>query len=65
MAASERLQVGLFASSDRGVRLIGRTTAPDLVEAVRSRLASEQRRQLAELEPSVRAVSSDSGGSEG
>lgn len=62
---SERLQVGLFASSDHGVRLIGRTTAPDLVEAVRSRLVSEQRRQLAELEPPVHLVPSTPGDTEG
>jgi len=56
---SQKLQLGLFSSSDHGVRLIGRTAAPDLVEAVRSRLAEERRWQLAELEPPARQEPGD------
>jgi hypothetical protein len=37
-------------------RLLGRTTDPDLVEAVRSRLAASRRRDLVRLAPPVRVV---------
>lgn len=37
-------------------RIVGRTADPELVEAVRDRLAAERRRSLAELESPVRAV---------
>ena len=45
-------------SSDRSVgpRILGRTSDPALVDAVRERLAAQRREELARLEPPVRLV---------
>ena len=39
-----------------GPRLLGRTSDPRLVAAVRKRIATERKRELARLEPPVRLV---------
>ena len=54
-----RLQVGLFTTSDAGVRLLGRTSEPDIIASVQERIAAERRRELAELEPPLRLVTSE------
>ncbi len=39
-----------------GPRLLGRSSDPDLIQAVRERIAADRRRALAEVEPPVRLV---------
>ena len=46
----ENLTVGLFATSDGGIRLIERTSDPDLVELVRARILAARRADVARLE---------------
>ena len=52
----ERLTVGLFATSESGTRLLGRSQDPGLVSAVRERIATERKRELAQIEGPVRLV---------
>jgi len=59
-----RLQVGLFTTSDAGVRLLGRTSEPGIVASVQELIAAERRRELAEIEPPVRLVTGEPGGTE-
>ena len=58
------LQVGLFATSGDGVRLLGRTSEPDIVESVQERIVAERRRELAEIEPPIRLVADSPEGTE-
>ena len=51
--------IALFSISTEGVRLIGRTSDPELVAQVRDRLAADRRREIARLEPPVRLVRDD------
>jgi hypothetical protein len=53
-----QLQVGLFSKTDAGVRLLGHTSKPDIVTSVQECIAAERRRELAELEPPIRLVTS-------
>lgn len=53
---AETLEIALFAEGETGLRLVGRLGDPDLVAAVRVRLAAERRRELARLESPVRPV---------
>jgi hypothetical protein len=47
-----------------GPRLLGRCDDPDLISAVRERLAAERRRELARLEGPVRLVTPNPGSEE-
>ena len=47
----ERLTVGLFASSAKGVRLLGQSQDPKVVETVRAQLLEDRRAELERLEP--------------
>ena len=53
------LEVCLIATDEEGVRLIGRSADPELVELVRERIAVERRRELARVEQPIRIVRSD------
>jgi hypothetical protein len=57
-----RIEVALFELPDDpgvcGPRLLGRLTDPDLVEAVRTRVARARLRELAHLQGPVRLVPS-------
>ena len=54
-------------SSDRsiGPRILGRVSDPELVDAVRERLAAQRREELARLEPPVRLVEDNDGPEDG
>ena len=43
------LEIGLFAITPQGTSIIGHSRDPDLVEAVRQRIAREKRAALAQL----------------
>jgi hypothetical protein len=49
-------EVGLFELGPEGVRLVGRTTAPDLVEVVRGQLVRDRAQEIERLTSPLRLV---------
>ena len=54
-----RFEVGLFAISEQGTCLVGRSEDLKLVRLLREQIAADCRRELARVEPPVRLASED------